>query len=110
VDEVSSLDVIPNAVDQSELHPVPEALIEDSREAVDLREALPPVEAGNELPLTPDTRGNGYDHFEMEDDTNYHFDRILDYEFKDGVLLFKARYMVDDIGKHTLTVPFPILK
>jgi hypothetical protein len=55
VDEVSSLDVIPNAVDQSELHPFPEALNEDSREAVDLREeALPPVEADNELPLTPE--------------------------------------------------------
>jgi hypothetical protein len=25
-------------------------------------------------------------------------------------LLFKAQYMDDDIGKHTLTVPFPILK
>jgi hypothetical protein len=42
-----------------------------------------------------------YDQFEMEDDANYHFDCILDYEFKDGVLLFEARYMDDDIGEHT---------
>jgi hypothetical protein len=54
VDEVTSLDVIPNAVDQSELHPVPEAPNKRSREAVDPREALPPVEADNELPLTPE--------------------------------------------------------
>jgi hypothetical protein len=35
VDEVTSLEVIPDAADQSELHPVSEALNEDSREAVD---------------------------------------------------------------------------
>jgi hypothetical protein len=87
VDEVTSLEVIPDAVDQSELHPVPEALNEDSREAVDPREALPPVEADNELPLTPEEMEKLYDQFEI-----------------------KAQYMDDDIGKHTLTVPFPILK
>jgi hypothetical protein len=46
----------------------------------------------------------------MEDDVNHHFDCILDYGFKDGILLFKAQSMDNDIGKHTLTVPFPILK
>jgi hypothetical protein len=46
----------------------------------------------------------------MEDDANYKFDRILDYEFKDGVLILKARYYDDDIGEHDLAVPFPILK
>jgi hypothetical protein len=34
----------------------------------------------------------------MEDDANYHFNQIHDYEFEDGVLLFKAQYMGDDIG------------
>jgi hypothetical protein len=77
---------------------------------LDPRMTLPPGEADNELPLTPEEREKLYDQCEMEDDANYHFDRILDYEFKDGVLLFKARYMDDDIGEHTLTVPFPIFK
>jgi hypothetical protein len=51
-----------------------------------------------------------YDQFEMKDDVNYKFDQILDYAFKEGVLLLKARYLDDDLCKHTLTVPFPILK
>jgi hypothetical protein len=46
----------------------------------------------------------------MEDNVNYKFDCILDYSFKEGVLLLKARYLDDDIGEHPLTVPFPILK
>ena len=51
-----------------------------------------------------------YDQFEMEDDVNYKFERILDYEFKDGVLVLKTKYVDDDIGEHVLSVPFPILK
>jgi hypothetical protein len=89
VNEVTALELIPDAVDQSELHPVLEALNEDSREAVDPREVLPPVEADNELLLTPEEMEKLYDQFEMEDDANYHFDRILDYEFKDGVCCLK---------------------
>jgi hypothetical protein len=104
VDEVTAMNVIPDMLDQGELHTVPEALNEDSREDVDPREALPPGEADNEPPLTPEEMEKLYDQFEMEDDVNYNFDRILDYAFKDGVLLLKARYLDDDIGKHTLTV------
>jgi hypothetical protein len=80
------------------------------REEVDPNEALPPGEADNDPPLTPEEMEKLYDQFEMEDDVNYKFDRILDYEFKDGVLLLKTRYLDDDIGEHDLTVPFPILK
>jgi hypothetical protein len=60
--------------------------------------------------MTPEEMECLYDQFEMEDDVNYKFDRILDYEFQDGVLVLKARYYDDDIGKHDLAVPFPILK
>jgi hypothetical protein len=110
VDEVTAMNVLPDTMDQNELHTVHEDLNEDSREDVDPREALPPGEVDNDPPLTPEEMEKLYDQFEMEDDVNYKFDRILDYEFKDGVLLLKARYLDDDIGKHTLTVPFPILK
>jgi hypothetical protein len=72
-------------VDQGELHTVPEDLNEDSREDVDPREALPPGEADNEPPLTPEEMERLYDQFEMEDDVNYKFDRILDYACKEGV-------------------------
>jgi hypothetical protein len=104
------MNVIPDMVDQGELHTVHEDSNEDSREDVDPREALPPGEVDNEPPLTPEEMEKLYDQFEMEDDVNYKFDCILDYEFKDGVLLLEARYLDDDIGEHTLTVPFPILK
>ena len=46
----------------------------------------------------------------MEDDINYKFDRILDYEFHEGVLVLKTRYRDDDIGEHDLAVHIPILK
>jgi hypothetical protein len=90
VNKVTAMNVIPDMLDQGELHTVPEEQNEDSREEVDPREALPPGEADNEPPLTPEDMEKLYDQFEMEDDVNYNFDRILDYEFKDGVLLLKA--------------------
>jgi hypothetical protein len=54
VDEVTARNVIPDMVDQDELHTVHEDQNEDSREDVDPREALPPGEADNEPPLTPE--------------------------------------------------------
>jgi hypothetical protein len=73
-------------------------------------ETLPPGEADNTPPLTPEEMEKLYDQFEMEDDPNYKFVRILDYEFQNGVLLLKTRYSEDGIGEHDLTVPFLILK
>jgi hypothetical protein len=80
------------------------------RESDDLPEALPPGEADNDPPMSQYEMEKMYDQYEMEEDVNYKFDRILDHEFKDGVLLLKTRYCDDDIGEHDLTVPFPILK
>jgi transcriptional/translational regulatory protein YebC/TACO1 len=77
------MNVIPDMVDQGELHTVHEDLNEDSREDIDRRETLPPGEVDNETPLTPEEVEKLYDQFEMEDDVNYKFDRILDYAFKD---------------------------
>jgi hypothetical protein len=54
VNEVTAMKVIPDIVDQGELHTVPEDPNEDSREDVDPREALLPGEADNEPPLTPE--------------------------------------------------------
>jgi hypothetical protein len=101
---------IPDMVDQGEFHTALEDLNEDSREDVDPREALPPGEADNEPPLTPEELEKLCDQLEMQDDANYNFELILDYEFMNGVLLLKAWYLDDDMCKHTLTVPFPILK
>jgi hypothetical protein len=80
------------------------------REEHDPSKALPPGEADNDKPLTPEEMERLYDQFEMEDDGNYKFDFIFDYEFQDGILVLKAHYYDDDIGEHDLAVPFPILK
>jgi hypothetical protein len=74
VDKVTAMNVIPDMLDQGELHSVPEEQNEDSREAVDPREALRPGEADNEPPLTPEEMEKLFDQFEMEDDVNYNFD------------------------------------
>jgi hypothetical protein len=52
VDKVTAMNVIPDMLDQGELHTVPEEQNEDSREDVDPREALPPQEADNEPPVS----------------------------------------------------------
>jgi hypothetical protein len=60
--------------------------------------------------MTPEDTEKIYDQFKMENDINYKLDRILDYKFKEGILLLKTRYCNDDIGEHDLSVPIPILK
>jgi len=113
VDEATMME-LPTAplleIDHGNFPSVPEVSKERLREDNDPSEALPPGEADDDAPLTPEEMERLYDQFEMEDDAHYKFDRILDYEFKDGVLILKARYYDDDIGEHDLAVPFPILK
>jgi hypothetical protein len=53
-----------------------------------------------------------YDQYQSENEHDiYQFDCILDHTFKEGVLLFKVRYLGDGgLGKHILEIPFPVLK
>ena len=83
---------------------------EDLGETHNEEENLPPGEADNDILLTPEEMEKLYDQFEMEDDADYNFERILDHEFRDGVLWLKARFSDDGIGEHDITVPFLILK
>ena len=113
VDEVTAQPVTPEAVHTPP--PGKSIIIEtvqddDLREETDTSEALPPGEVDNDPMMTPEEMEKLYDQFEMEDDVKYHFDRILDYHFENGVLLLKTRYLDDDIGEHDLTVPFQVLK
>jgi len=110
VDEATSenMDADPSDLDKS--LPAISEQKEDLGEEQEPKENLPPGEADNDPPMTPDELETLYDQFQMEDDINYKFDRILDYEFKEGVLILKAKYLDDDIGEHNLAVPFPILK
>lgn len=53
-----------------------------------------------------------YDQFQTdENEDNYQFSRIVNHEFKNGVLIFNVRYTSDgDLGEHILEIPFPVLK
>jgi hypothetical protein len=110
VDPLRAVDVPLEPVDPFDHGKLPADQTTNFRETNDTSKALPPGEADNDTPLTPEEVERLYDQFEMEDDVNYKFDCILDYEFKDGILILKARYYDDDIGEHDLAVPFPILK
>ena len=101
---------IPLEQDRDKSLPSVDELEDDLGETSDPTEPLPPGEADNDPLLSPEEMEKLYDQFEMEDDANYKFDRILDYEFQDGVLILKTKYLDDDIGEHDLAVPFPILK
>ena len=50
-----------------------------------------------------------YDQFEIEDDENYLFERIVDHYFDKGVLHLKVKY-IDNDQSHIVCVPFGILK
>jgi hypothetical protein len=93
VDKATMEPLLTDAVVQDKSPSTPMVQNEDLREEVDPSEALPHGEVDNDTPLTPEDMERIYDQFEMEDDANYKFDRILDYEFKDGVLLMKAKYL-----------------
>ena len=50
-----------------------------------------------------------YDQFEVEDDENYVFERIMDHHFDKGILHLNVKY-VDNDQDHIMCVPFGILK
>jgi hypothetical protein len=90
VDPVSAVEVPLEQVDPLNHSKLPADLTANLREMDDAFKALPPGEADNDAPLTPEEMERLYYQFEMEDDANYKFDHILDYEFKDGVLILKG--------------------
>ena len=51
-----------------------------------------------------------YDQFKMENDCDCKFNRIVDYRFKQGILLLKTKFFDDDDQTTTLEIPFSILK
>ena len=72
-------------------------------------ESLPPEEQGDNI-ADPEEIEEMLDQFQIENDVDYKFDRIVDYRFEKGILLLKVNYVCDDNQIHTLEVPFSILK
>jgi hypothetical protein len=59
--------------------------------------------------LSPDEMERIYDQIHIENDIDYHFDRILDHVFKDGTLELRVQYR-GGLETQILDVPFTILK
>ena len=74
----------------------------EPEEEKDLDETLPPEEQG-ESPIS-----ELHDQFEVENDEDYEFDRIVDHEFKNGILMLKVRYQGEK--DNVLDIPFSVLK
>jgi hypothetical protein len=110
VDPLSAAEVPLEPVDPLDHSKLPADQTTNLRATHDTSKALPPGEADNDTPLTPEEMERLFDQFEMEDDVNYKFGRIWIMSSKDGILILEARYYDDDIGEHDLAVPFPILK
>ena len=114
VDEITTQSIadepVPVIETECKSFPVETVHDDDLGEKIDIQETLPPGEVDNDPLLTPEDLERFYDQFEMEDDTRYNLDRIVDHEFVNGILHLKTRYLDDDIGEHILTVPFQILK
>ena len=49
------------------------------------------------------------DQLQMEDDQEYGFERIIDYYFKEGILMFKVRYN-GELADKTWDIPFNMLR
>ena len=51
-----------------------------------------------------------YNQFQVEDDSDYEFEKIVDHKWKDGILIFTARFQGATDDGHIMEVPFPVLK
>ena len=74
----------------------------------DPQEALP--EADKAAQTDPEMIDELYDQFEMENDTDHNFHRIVDHYFKQGSLIIKAIYSDNNEVEYTVEVPFSIIK
>ena len=51
-----------------------------------------------------------YNQFQVEDDSDYEFEKIVDHKWKDGILILTARFQGTTDDGHIMEVPFPVLK
>ena len=72
-------------------------------------ESLPPEEQGDNI-TDPEELEEMLDQFQIENDVDYRFARIVNYCFEHGILLLKVNYVCNDNQIHTLEIPFSILK
>ena len=68
----------------------------------DLEESLPPEEQGDSK------MEELHDQFEMENDDDFEFERIVDHVYKDGVLILKVKFSGE--SDNVLDIPFSTLK
>jgi hypothetical protein len=67
-----------------------------------------------ETPITEEVSAEDlsdiYNQFQVEDDSDYEFEKIVDHKWKDGVLILTARFQGATDEGHVMEVPFPVLR
>jgi hypothetical protein len=51
-----------------------------------------------------------YNQFQVEDDSDYEFEKIVDHKWKDGILILTARFQGATDEENIMEVPFQVLK
>jgi hypothetical protein len=51
-----------------------------------------------------------YNQFQVEDDADHEFEKIVDHKWKDGVLILTARFQGATDEGNIMEVPFPVMK
>ena len=68
----------------------------------------------HETPIVDETEDEDltdiYNQFQIEDEVDDEFDKIVDHKFENGILIFTARFQGSSNGEHLVEVPFSILK
>ena len=92
--------------------PIEVETVEDTEDDVNVTIMGEPISSepiDMELPTDPEELKQLYDQFEMEEEPDCEFERIVDHVLRDGKLLLKVQYD-NDATTHIVEVPFAVLK
>ena len=73
-------------------------------------EALYPGENPIRENISDEDLSDIYNQFQVEDDSDYEFEKIVDHKWSDGILIFTARFQGATDDGHIMEVPFQVLK
>ena len=94
--------------DDPELDPATAEIIQDQHD--EDTETGEPGDATQEEHVDPEVLQELYDQDQQEDNSDCNFERIVEHEFKDGVLIFKALFISSQDEEMDFEIPFNILK
>jgi hypothetical protein len=80
------------------------------QEADDDDDELYPGEDPISEELSDEDLSDIYNQFQVEDDSAYEFEKIVDHKWSDGILILTVRYRGATDDGHIMEVPFQVLK